>query len=73
MYGMELWGKAIGGVEKKGWDEERKVWKFSDFSSDGIIHLPRQVSCTINRTLVNWGRVGNNVPQNLHKYYGFDY
>lgn len=25
--------------------------------------LPRQVSCTINRTLANWGRVGHNVPQ----------
>ena len=30
---------------------------------NSIIHLPRQVSCTINWTLVNWGRVGHNVPQ----------
>jgi len=27
------------------------------------ICLPRQVSCTINRTLLNWGKVGQNVPQ----------
>ncbi len=27
------------------------------------IHLPRQVSCTINQTLVNCGKVGHDVPQ----------
>ena len=26
-----------------------------------VICLPRQVSCTINRTWLNWGKVGHNV------------
>lgn len=25
--------------------------------------MPRQVSCTINQTLANWGRAGHNVSQ----------
>ena len=29
------------------------------------IHLPRQVSCTINWTLVNWGKVGHKMPETL--------
>lgn len=29
-------------------------------SANGLL---RQVSCTIKRTLANWGRVGHNVPQ----------
>ena len=35
----------------------------NDYYDKNPFHLPRQVSCTINRTLVNWGRVGHNVPQ----------
>lgn len=45
-------------VRKIGQNEAFQEEKYNDKNS---IHLPRQISCTINRTLVNWGRVGHNV------------
>ena len=40
-----------------------KYLKIGEDYDENIICMPRQVSCTINRTLVNWGKVGHNVPQ----------
>lgn len=34
-----------------------------EYNDKSIIHSPRQVSCAINRTFVNWGKVGHNIPQ----------
>ena len=40
--------------------------KGANYSNDkDTIRLPRQVSCTINRTLTNWGKVGHKVPETL--------
>jgi hypothetical protein len=40
-----------------------KTWKIANDKS--TIRLPRQVSCTINRTLVNRGKVGHNMAESL--------
>ena len=39
--------------------------KFKEFDNNdkSIIHLPRQVSYTINWTRLSWGKEGHNVPQ----------
>lgn len=52
--------EKIKKVRKIGQKETFQEKKYID---KGIIPVPRQLSCTINRTLVNWGKVGHNVPQ----------
>ena len=49
----------------KNWLKYGISWQIKEgkYNDKSIIRMPWQVSCTINRTLVNWGRVGHNVPQ----------
>lgn len=40
-----------------------RIFRRKNYENARAFHLPRQVSCTINRTLVNRGKVGHNIPQ----------
>ena len=42
---------------------KKLLLKEIDWDDKGNVCMPRKVSCTINRTFANWGRVGHNVPQ----------
>lgn len=61
---MDVFGLHLGEPEASGSFFENLEFQ-AEIHGQGksVFHLPRQVIYTINRTLVNWGKVGQDVPQ----------